>query len=323
MTTQVDTQTLEQDSGTDNPERGSEDEAIALFNQRAKSQAQATPETPEDEPQEADEEEPKSEEDDGDPKESETEAENLVEVQYEGKTYSVPPELQKALLRQSDYSRKMNEVGSKEKDYAQRIERADKLIEGAQEYAKALAKVSALDAQLEQFKDVDFEKLETEEPARASLLAVKYMRLQTARDKAAADAQGIDAQIADSRVKNIEAKRADMFKTLEKDLPGWGEELGLKVTKYAVDSGFSREELMQLTDARLVIALDKARKFDAIQQGKAAATERAKAAPQQVARPGAPRRVDKSTEALQSFQKSKSPDDAVKVFMARAAAKQR
>lgn len=315
MPPQVDTQTQDQDAGMVNLERGSEDEAIALFNQQAKSKATNEPEEPENELTDADPEEPEE----GDPEDQGEPEDDLVEAQYEGKTYKVPPELQKALLRQADYSRKMNEVGAKEKDYAQRIDRAEKLYEGATKYAESLAKVQALDAQIEGFKDFDFEKLETEDPGRASVLAVKLLRLQQARDKAVADAQGVNAQIAKERAEAINAKRADMVKALEKNLPGWGDELGTKISKYAIESGFTVEDLQQLTDPRVVVALDKARKFDAIQNGKAASLEKAKAVPTQVLKPGAPRRVDKTTETMQQFQKSRSPDDAVAVLMARSA----
>lgn len=314
MPSQVDTQPLEQDAGTANLERGSEDEAIALFNQRAKS-TDTESETPTDEA-DADQAEETQE---GDSEAEDEVAEELVEVEYEGEKYKLPPKLKDAVLRKADYSRHVQEVTQQKKDFAQRIERADKLIEGASKYAESLAKVQALDAQIEGFKDVDFEKLETEDPGRASILAVKLLRLQQARDKAVGDAKGVNEQIAKERAETLNAKRADMVKALEKNLPGWGDELGTKISKYAIESGFTVDDLQQLTDPRVVVALDKARKFDAIQTGKAAALEKTKAAPTQVLKPGAPRRVDKSTETMQQFQKSRSPDDAVAVLMARSA----
>jgi hypothetical protein len=314
MQTEVDTQTPDERAIEVIAEPGSEDEAVALFNQRAQSKAQATPETPEDEPQATDDTEP----DEGDPEESEAPTENLVEVEYEGKTYTVQPELQKALLRQSDYSRKMNEVGAKEKDYTQRIEKAERLAESAEKYAKVLAKVELIDANLAQFQEVDFDRLEVEDPARYSILAVKHMKLLRARETAASEANGLNSQIATERAAAVEAKRLDMLKALQKDLPGWGEELGTKVSQYALSSGFSVPEIQQFTDPRLVIALDKARKFDAIQSGKAAALSKSKDAPQ-VLKPGAKRTVSQGQEAMQRFQKSNSPEDAVAVFQARAA----
>lgn len=310
-------ETLNQDTlepGMGNPESGSEDEAIALFNQRAQSKPEEDAETPDDQRAEADPEEAEE----ADPAEDEAKPEALTEVEYEGKTYKVAPELQKALLRQSDYSRKMNELGTTQKDYAQRIERADALINGAGEYAKAMAKVHSLDEQAKQFEGFDFDKLEAEDPARASVLAVKLLRLQQAREKAAGEASALQEQLSRQRSETTQAARLEMFKTLEKELKDWGPELGQKVTEYALSSGFKPDDLTALTDARIVIALDKARKFDAIQAGKAKALEKVEAVQKPVFKPGAARRVDKSADALARFQKSNSPEDAVALFQARA-----
>lgn len=317
MDPEVDTQPQEQDTGTVTPETGSEDEAIALFNQRAQSKAAESQETPTDEPEE--------ESDSGNPEEDDPAEddpqEELVEVEYEGAKYSLPKALKDAVLRKADYSRHVQEVTAQKKDYAQRIERTERMIEGAGKYAEHLAKVQALESQIEQFKEYDFDKLETEDPARASILAFRLLRLQQARDKAIGEAQGVSQRLAQERSENLKAQRGEMLKTLEKDLPGWGEELGVKVSQYALRAGYSETELQSLTDARMVILLDKARKFDAIQDGKAAAVGKVREAPRQVLKPGAPRRVDKSAEAHAKFQRDRSEEAAIELLHARAAAR--
>lgn len=315
MATQDDTQLQTSGTGTVTHEPGSDDEAIALLNQRAQSKATAAQETPTDEP-EAD---PAEEAQEGDPETEDEADDQAVEVEYEGETFKVPPKLKDAILRKADYSRHVQEVTAQKKDFVQRIERADKLIESAGKYAEALAKVQAVDAQLDGFKAVDFDALEREDPARASVLAVRLLRLQQAREKAVSDAKGIDEQLAGERLKALNDKRSDMVKALEKELPGWGDELGQKVSRYAVDNGWTPQDLQLLTDSRVVIALDKARKFDAIQAGKAAALTKAKEVTTQVLKPGQPRRVDKTGEAQQRFQRDKSPESAVALLQARAA----
>lgn len=314
MSTEVDTQNPSERADEVTAEPGSADEAINLFNQQAQSKAQTAPETPEDELPATESEEPEE----GEPEEAEEPAETFVEVEYEGKTLKVPPEAKDALLRQSDYSRKLNELGETKKDYAQRIESATKLAESAEKLAEAIAEVKLIDRQLEQFKTIDFEKLETEDPARASLLALKQLQLQRARDNSVSKANSLDSEIAEGRAKDIQAKQAEMIKVLQKDFPGWGDEAGAKVTQYALKSGYTADELRQFTDPRLVLVLEKARKFDAIQDGKQAALAKVKDAPP-VAKPGAPRKASPSNDAMARFQKSMSPDDAVAVFQARAA----
>jgi hypothetical protein len=320
MSTQVDPQSHDEQRTSQEvtAPRGSEDEAIAAFNQRHKSQAQNEPETPEDEPQD----DPAPEPEEGEPEGEDEPAETLVEVEYEGEKHKLPPKLKDALLRQADYSRRMAEVSETKKDYAQRIESADKLIEAAEKLAEAKATIRALDVQIKSFEGVDFDKLESENPAQASLLALKLMRLQQSRDAAVASEQSVADTVAAQRQKDTSAKQAEMLKVLAKDFPGWGEDAGTKVTQYALKSGWQANEIRDFTDSRLVIVLDKARKFDAIQDGKKEAVNKAREA-QPVAKPGAPRRPNPSNDAMQRFQKSTSPEDAVAVFMARAAVKQR
>lgn len=296
---------------------GSVDEAIRAFNQRAKSQAQDEPEPPADEP--ADDADPEAEvadPDDADPKDE------LVEVEFEGEHFNVPPKLKDALLRQSDYSRKMNAVAATEKDYAQRMESAEKLIEGAEQLAKVKAEALSLDVQLKQFETVDWTALEQSDPARSAVLAVKFLRLQQARADATAAEKSIDAALVDGRKKALQAKQAEMLKVLAKDFPAWGDEAGARVTTYAKSVGYSDEEIGRIADARLVIALDKARKFDAIQAGKAAAQGKVRDA-QPVAKPGTPRRADPVADVRARFQKSTSPEDAEALFHAMAGGKRR
>lgn len=313
MSQEVETQTPLEEANEPTFEPGSEDEAINAFNQRA-SEANQDAETPEDEPEGEAEEEPEE----GDPEEAEPE-EQLAEVEYEGKTYKVPPELEKAILRQSDYSRKMNEVSAKEKEYTQRIQQAEALGEIAEKRAEALAEIKSLDAQIDAYSKIDWAKAEAETPAEAALAALKLMNLQNARKEANDKAKAIEQEFGANRQKLHTAKRDEMLAALEKDLKGWGDELGTKITQYAVKSGFTPQEIFEVTDPRWVIAMDKARKFDAIQEGKASIKDaKTKHAPP-VAKPGAKRPpVNQAADAMARLTRSKTPEDAIAAFEARA-----
>lgn len=304
-----------------NADPGSEDEAIAAFNQRRQSKAQSqSDDAPADDADEgADDPEAEQAEpdDDADP------TADLVEVTFEGKPYTVPPEIKDALLRKADYSRSMNAVAEVKKDYAQRVETAERLIENAEKLAEAKAEVRAIDAQIKQFEAIDFDALEAADPARASVTALRLMQLQRARDLVASKEQSIAQSLAADKQKDHDAKVAEMVKTLEAKFPGWGDEAGAKVSKYAIEAGWTPSELRTLTDPRVVLILEKARKFDAIQTGKQKAIAEARQQAQPMARPGAPRRANPATDAQTRFSKSKSPDDAVALFEARAGAKGR
>lgn len=300
---------------------GSEDEAIAAFNQRR--QSQATTEHEDAPADETDDGADHSEPDEGDPEADADPSDELVEVQFEGETFEVPPKLKDALLRKADYSRSMNALAETKKDYAQRIESIERREAGAEKLAKAMARVETIDAQLEQFKAIDWDKLEAEDPGRASILGLKAMRLQNARVNALEAAKAVDSELVLERQKDVAAKQAAMVKVLEKDFPGgWGNDAGKRVTEYAIKAGFSPDELRQLTDPRTVLLLEKARKFDAIQDGKREAMAKAKEAPA-LARPGAPRRSNPVADVQARFHKTNSPEDAVALLEARAQTRRR
>lgn len=314
MATQDDTQHQEQDTGTVTPEAGSDDEAIARFNQRAQSSDAEDADPPNDEAQ-ADPEDGTQET--GDPDDEDEASSTRVEVEFEGKTYKVEPELQKALLRQADYSRHVQDVTAQKKDYAQRIERADSLFENSKKYASAQAAISALDAKLKEFEDADLDKLAPEVQGR---VALDLYRVQQARAKAVENANSVHAQIVKDRESTLDAARNEMVKTLSKELPGWGDELGGRITAYALKSGYSQQDLARLTDPKVVIALSKAMKFDAIQAGKKDAIDKAKAKGETnpVLKPQQRRVVDKQADLQQRFKRSQSPEDAEALFHAKA-----
>lgn len=250
--------------------------------------------------------------------EDESEAEALAEVEYEGKTYKVAPELQKALLRQSDYSRKMNEVGAKDKALTQRMEIAETLVQGAEKFSEVLAEIRGIDAEMKRYESVDMRALRETNPAEFAAVAAEIQMLRMNREEAARKASGIKSELSEAQQKTLDAKRGEMAKALNKHLPGWDGELGVKITRYAVAQGYTVEEISQITDPRVVLALDRARKYDAMQESKGALKAKAADVPK-VAKPGQPVRRDSQGDAMAKFRKSSSDDDAVAVFLARAA----
>lgn len=275
------------------------------------------PEQPEDqaEPDPEPESDADTDAEEADP-EAEEPTEELVEVEYEGEKYQLPPKLEKALLRQADYSRKMNEVGAKEKTYEQRLAAIDGIEKAADARAEVLAEVKAIDAQIEQYKAIDWATAKTENPAGAALAAVELMTLQQQREALNRKAQEAADSLKSERDKLNAEKAVEFAKALDKELPDWRGAAGLRLTEYAAKQGIKPQELAAVQDVRLILALEKARKFDELQASKGALKEKAKAAPP-VAKPGAPRaKVSPKADAMARLRSSNSLDDAAAAFLA-------
>ena len=289
------------------------DAAAAAFANMGSDQ-QPEPETSDETDPETDDD-ANTEADEADP-ENADEAGELVEVEFEGKTHKVPPELEKALLRQADYSRAMNEVTAKEKAYTQRLEQIEAITAGADKYAEAMSGVRLIEAQLSQFDGIDWQSLSDQNPGEAARLAVQQLQLQQQLTRVSAEAENTKQTLQQARDQLRMEAREDMFKALSKSLKGWGEEMGKTLTKYAQSNGISGKTLHELTDPGVVIALDKARKYDELIASKSAVKAKAQSAPP-VTKPGAPKgKPDVKTQAMANLRKSNSVDDAAAAFLA-------
>ena len=147
-------------------EVGSLDAAALAFQQREEALAQ--PEQEAEAETETQDDDPDAEASDGESDEDTDEPEELVDAELEGKHYKVPPAVHKAMLRQADYSRNMNEFSQAKKVLTQRSEHVEVAFEAAAKKADALATVKLIEHQLKQYEALDFNQIKAEDPARAS-----------------------------------------------------------------------------------------------------------------------------------------------------------
>lgn len=292
---------------------GSLDAAARAFEQR--EEAEATPEAD----AEGSEADPDAEASDGDSDED-TEQE-LQEVTVEGVTLSLPKDqaeaIQKATLRQADYSRKMNEVSAKEKQATQLLDTAEKMRQGAEKFADVLANIRMMDQQIKQYEGLDWQKLRADDPGQYAAYAADLQTLKLDKQRVEMQGRQVAHEVDQSTGKVMQAKREEMFESLKKSLPGWSNEMGEKITEYAVASGMAFDTLSKLTDPAVVVALEKARKFDALQKSKTDLKAKVKDAPP-VLKPGV-RQAPKNTadEAMAQLRKFKTRDAAEVAFLAR------
>lgn len=296
---------------------GSLDAAARAFEQR-----ETTPEDPEVLPEttaDAADDDQNAGGDEPDP-DDEPEVE-LAEVVVEGVTLSLPKDqaeaIQKATLRQADYSRKMNEVAAKEKSVTATMETAERLRKGAEQFAESLSNVRMIDAQLKQYEALNWQQLRQDDPAQYAAYAADFQSAKLNRQQAEMHARSVSHEVEQASAQSLSVKRGEMFDALKKSIPGWNDQMGQAITEYATAQGMGYETLAKLTDPAVVVALEKARKFDALQKQKVELKAKAKdAAP--VLRPGVrPANTSPQNEAMAQLRKFKTRDAAEVAFLAR------
>jgi hypothetical protein len=185
------------------------------------------------------------------------------EIEFEGKTYQVPPELKDALLRQSDYTKKTTEVSERQRAIEQK-ELQLKAVEAERRFHEVVkADISAIqkiDFQIEQWKSVDVTGMSSEELWKIS------RQVDQLKDQRAQLSNGINGKWQGFQQEQntlLQQARAKAEEHVSKAVKGWGPEVQKALTDYGIAQGYTGEELSQLSyDARYVSTLWKAQQFD-------------------------------------------------------------
>ena len=145
--------------------------------------------------------------------------EELDETEYEGKTYKVPKEIKDALLRQSDYTRKTQELAEIRKAAEferQSIAAAKEVDEAADELKSDLRTV---DKALKSFENVDWAKFAANDPAQATAYMLQYQQLQMQRQQLSGGLEQIEHTSRASREQAHQAALAQAQADLLQALP--------------------------------------------------------------------------------------------------------
>ena len=187
----------------------------------------------------------------------------FVDVEFEGKAYQVPPELKDALLRQSDYTKKTTETAERQRalelkeQQIRAVEAERKFHESVKSDIEAIQEV---DFQIKQWKSVDVTGFTSEQMWQLS------RTIDGLRDKRKELSDGINSkygswQQEQQRLANEARSKATEY--VSKSIKNWSPETQKALTDYAINEGYTNEELGALsTDARIVKTLWKAQQYD-------------------------------------------------------------
>jgi len=208
--------------------------------------------------------------------EEETEENPLYAVTVNGEEQEVSlEELTKGYSRQSDYTRKTQELASERNNMAQLQEQWASEISQAQnerqQYVNALGQIVQQSMiGLEQFNDVDWDTLKEEDPIA---WVTKNQELKDAQERIRTyQHQAIQAEKqSNQEVAKMRAMAAqEEHKKLVQVLPEWSDneargKLATDLWSYATTQGFTENELNEVIDHRQFLVLMKAKKYDDLQ----------------------------------------------------------
>ena len=252
-----------------------------------------TPETEEAQPTEEEESQP-VEEDESFEEETEEEEESVEEekeseepdeeseetlyaVTVNGEEQQVTlDELMSGYSRQSDYTRKTQDVAKERKQVEelqmQYVSEMQQARAERQQYLESLNQIIANSASnLDKFTNIDWESIKENDPIE---YVTKREEFREAQEKVQAMQREQyvtqQKQIADETQMRTKALQEESKKLVE-IIPEWSEpekqkKLVSTIREYATEQGFSEQELNSLVDHRSLIVLMKAQKYDAMQK---------------------------------------------------------
>ena len=225
----------------------------------------------ESEEEEAEEAEEESEETEGE------EEEELYAVTVNGEEVAVSlDELLSGYSRQSDYTRKTQEIANDRKEMESLQQQYNSEIaqiqQERQQYMDALTNVmQGSMGELEKFANVDWNALRENDPIEYVTTREQYReaqeKIQGLQNEQARAAQIQQAQNNQAQHQMLQVEKGKLVEAL----PDWGEpekqkELATKLQSYAKEQGFTSDELNSLIDHRSILVLLKAQKYDQLQK---------------------------------------------------------
>lgn len=193
-------------------------------------------------------EEPEGEgEGDGEEEEADAGPDDVIEVDVEGTIYKVPKSLEPHIMRNADYTQKSQALAEDRRKHSDAITNFNEMMQVQQEMMEDIVSIKALDKQLEQFKDIDWDRWSQQSPKETQRAWIEFQQLRDQRvalvteldQKAAGKQQEYAKQRSVRQQETVEALKAS-----DPDFgwPGYSPQVMQYVTKAATAIGIPPEE---------------------------------------------------------------------------------
>lgn len=252
------------------------------------------PETEEEVQEEAEEPTEELEEETEDEESDEEQPTATVKLKVNGEEIDKPLEEVIALAQQGiDYTQKTQKVAEERKQFEEYVQTFKVQEQNFQQYVQAqqasiqdLARLTAIDDQIAQYQQLNWDDLSDRDPAETQKMFIKYNHLQSQRVQMAnilAQKQNQAEQEQQARISKAAEENA---KILQRDIPAWSGELYNKLMEYVVkDYGYTTYEASNAVDARAWKLAHKAYLYDQLQANPASKQKISEAKP--IIKPGA------------------------------------
>lgn len=168
-------------------------------------------------------------------------------------------------------------VKAQEQQFQQQVQVQQALIQ-------EIAQLTAIDQQLAQYSQVNWQALSDQDPVEAQKLFFTYSQLNTQRQQMMMDLGGKQQQLQQQQQQRFQQALQEGMQRIATEIPGWGEETRQELVTVGKQYGFSDEELSSIVDPRHIKVLWEAAQWRKLQNNPTA-NKKVTAAPP-VVKPG-------------------------------------
>jgi hypothetical protein len=208
-----------------------------------------------------------SEEDDLSDEDGEIE-EEFEEVDINGKSYRIPKDLKSNIMMQQDYTRKTQEVAEQRKALESEQGRIRNIEASQRQHFKTYAEITSIDAQLAEYKEVDWNAAYNENPQLAQQHQFRHGQLEKERSEKENTLREQESQALNEQHSRIAQQLEQSQRRLASEIKGWSGDTAKNVASKASELGFTKDFLHALNSGvfpdavPMIKALHKAAEYD-------------------------------------------------------------
>lgn len=206
-----------------------------------------------------------------------TQESDLFELEWEdGNKYQVPSKLKDGFMRNSDYTRKTQELAEQRKvvEHAREIATSAQLNgKFAESVAEEQKEISVIDAYLAQVKSMDWGSMSSEQLLRTKIELDNIKERRETLEKSVTDKRAKFMDEVKSKINELRGKSRELA---SKNIDGFGEETEKALRSFAVREGLTDPEVDNvLLDPRSYKIMWKAMQFDQVKANAKQAPDKA------------------------------------------------
>lgn len=211
-------------------------------------------------------------------------------------------ELKSGYMRQRDYQRKTAEVARERDAVREKVKVEVEPVKAQFEERLKLYEAALIKTLAPELESTDWNTLARENPAE---WAAKMQSVNNVQNTLRA-VQQEQAKLNAERTKEQEEVKAravqESVETLQREIPGWSNDLYQSVLKAGVDFGFKQEEVAQVIDPRVIKMMHAAMKYQQLQNSKPQIEKQAAPVPK-VLKPGTTEKSSQQDEVAKELRK--------------------